>query len=273
MEEQFFSWAGTQIYGYWAIPGKPRGTVLLVHGFGEHSGRYREAVVPFLCKQGLAVFAFDLVGHGKSAGKRGHCQGYGQLMGLLSEAFAETQNRFPALPLFLYGHSMGGNLVLNFTLRHGGPQKGIIASSPYLKLAFEPPAWKMYLGRMLQKIAPAVTIPSGLDPAGISRDAEEVRLYQSDPLVHGRVSPAYSFPVIEAGKAILEKAGEISIPVLVLHGEADPIIDVEGSVTFSEKAPNSQLVLFPGAYHELHHESEREAFFSEIGKWLQSFIE
>ena len=273
MEEQFFSWAGTQIYGYWSVPGKPKGTVLLVHGFGEHSGRYREEVVPYLSEQGLAVFAFDLVGHGKSDGKRGHCQGYGQLMDLLSDAVAETQNRFPGLPLFLYGHSMGGNLVLNFTLRSGGPQKGIIASSPYLKLAFKPPSWKLFFGRMLQKIAPAVTIPSGLDPAGISRDAKEVQRYQSDPLVHDRVSPAYSFPVIEAGEVILEKAGEIGIPVLVLHGDADPIIDVEGSIAFAKKAPNSQLVLFPGAFHELHHEREREAFFREIGKWLHSFLE
>lgn len=273
MEEQYFNWGGINIYGYWAVPPEPKGNVLLVHGFGEHSGRYKEQVVPFLCDLGLAVLAFDLVGHGKSAGKRGHCRGYDQLMGLVSCAVEETQSRFPGLPLFLYGHSMGGNLVLNFTLRRGGPQKGIIASSPYLKLAFEPPSWKLFLGKVLQKIAPSLTIPSGLDPAGISRDPEEVLRYQQDPLVHDRVSPAYSFPVIQAGEAVIENANEIKIPILLLHGQADPIIDVQGSISFAKKAPDCQLVLFPGAFHELHHERERDALFREIGNWLNPFIQ
>ena len=109
---------------------------------------------------------------------------------------------------------------------------------------------------------------SGLDPKGISRDPKEVMAYQQDPLVHDRVSPRYSFPVMEAGEWAIEHAGKLKVPTLILHGTADPIIDVDGSTEFHGRASETELVLLEGGYHELHHDLDRDQYFRAISDWL-----
>ena len=261
-------WEGISVYGFWSEVDAPEAVVVLIHGFGEHSGRYLQQVVPFFNRHRFCVMGFDLVGHGRTSGRRGHCSGYEQLMGLVGHAVQSARRHCPDTPLLLFGHSMGGNLALNFVLRGYGSPEGLIASSPYLRLAFRPPAWKWNLGKVLQKLAPSVTFPAGLDPKGISRDPAEVRAYTSDPLVHDRVSPNYSFPVIEAGEWAVANAGSLRVPALILHGAADPIIDPQGSRDFHEKAPGTNLVVIPGGYHELHHDLDRDRYFEAIDTWL-----
>ena len=263
-------WGGVPVHGYWRIPEAPRGLLVLVHGFGEHSGRYLDGPVPFFTSKGFACFAFDLIGHGQTGGKRGDCSGYDQLLHFVDTACRLARERFPKLPLLLFGHSMGGNLVLNFTLRGMGQPEGIIASSPYLRLAFRPPWWKWQLGKVLGKAAPHITVPAGLDPNGISRDPDEVAAYKRDPLIHDRISPRYSFPVIEAGQWALEHASQLKPPTLILHGSADPIIDPEGSRLFHRKAPQSSLVEIEGGFHELHHDLGRERYFEALDSWISS---
>ncbi|MEJ2162506.1 MAG: lysophospholipase [Robiginitalea sp.] len=261
-------WEEIPVHGYWRTPKDPEGMVILVHGFGEHSGRYKAEVVPFFNKHGLGVFAFDLVGHGRSGGKRGDCAGYDQLMHLVDKACRTARERFPKLPLLLFGHSMGGNLVLNYALRGLGRPDGILASSPYLRLAFQPPAWKWQFGKLLERLFPSITVGSGLDPNGISRDPREVETYLEDPLIHDRVSPRYSFPVIEAGEWALANAADLEVPTLVLHGTADPIIDSGGSMLFCQRAPGCDLVLIEKGYHELHRDLDRDRYFAAIEDWL-----
>ncbi len=261
-------WEEIPVHGYWRIPKAPKGMVLMVHGFGEHSERYLPGVVPFFVEKGLGVFGFDLIGHGHSGGKRGHCEGFDQLLRFVDRGYHLARDRFPKLPLLLFGHSMGGNLILNYTLRGKGHPDGLIASSPYLRLAFRPPAWKWHLGKLLGRVAPSLTVASGLDPNGISRDPKEVRAYKEDPLVHDRVSPRYSFPVMEAGEWALQHAGDLQVPTLLLHGTADPIIDVEGSNEFHRLAPSTELVLIRGGYHELHHDLDRDQYYRAMEDWL-----
>ncbi|MEJ2585670.1 MAG: alpha/beta fold hydrolase, partial [Robiginitalea sp.] len=138
------------------------------------------------------------------------------------------------------------------------------------RLAFRPPGWKWQLGKVLQRIAPHITLPAGLDPKGISRDPREVSAYQEDPLIHDRVSPAYSFPVIEAGEWALANASKLTVPTLILHGTSDPIIDPEGSRLFDQKAPGTTLFEIEGGYHELHHDLDRDRYFKAIDKWLST---
>jgi alpha-beta hydrolase superfamily lysophospholipase len=264
-------WDGVPIHGFWSEVDQPEAVVVLIHGFGEHSGRYLQQVVPLFNRHRCAVLGFDLPGHGRSGGKRGHCKGYGQLMDLLGHAVQIARKRHPDAPLLLFGHSMGGNLVLNFVLRGHGTPEGLIASSPYLRLAFRPPAWKWNLGKVLQRLAPSITVPAGLDPRGISRDPAEVAAYTADPLIHDRVSPAYSFPVIEAGEWAVANAGSLAVPALILHGGADRIIDPQGSRDFHEKAPHSSLVIIPDGYHELHHDLGRNLYFEAIDTWLEEW--
>jgi len=263
-------WAGvrTRVYQYEIV--EPRGCVVLVHGFGEYAGRYESGVVPNLLQAGWAVLTFDLVGHGHSGGKRGHCQGYGQLIGQVSAAYEKAGQLYPGQPRVLYGHSLGGNLVLNAVLRGAVSPSGVVASSPYLRLAFQPPAWKLAVGKILLRLAPSVTLPAGLDPSGISSQPEEVAAYKEDPLIHDRVSPNYSLPVIAAGEWVLEHASDWNIPLLIAHGGDDPIIDPEGSRILNRRVPGSKLLVLNGNRHELHHDRGRTAFFQAVSDWLEA---
>ncbi len=259
---------GTTIYGQCTRPDEVLGVVVLVHGFGEHLGRYRKNIVPLLVHTRVAVLCYDNIGHGKSGGKRGHCPNYQTLLDILDAVISKARTNFPGLPLFLYGHSMGGNLVLNYALQGSPNLKGIMATSPYLKLAFRPPKWKMALGRLMMGIMPSITLPAGLDPKGISRIPEEVRSYSEDPLVHDQVSPMYSFPIMDAGLWAIDNAHRLAVDTLLLHGTGDPIIDHTATVAFHEGSSKTQLELFEGAYHELHHDLCRDKMMKTVQTWL-----
>ena len=241
----------TNIYGCSTEPSQVHGVLVLVHGFGEHSGRYSGNIVPILNNLGLAVIVYDNIGHGKSGGKRGHCSSYLALMDILDKVVDKARDTFPDKALFLYGHSMGGNLVLNYALRSDTKLDGIIATSPYLRLAFRPPTWKMVLGKLMMRIMPSIALPSGLDPNGISRIPAEVEKYTSDALVHDKVSPMFSFPIMEAGEWAIANAGRLKVDTLLLHGTGDPIIDYRATQEFHENSNGTTLKLFEGGYHEL----------------------
>lgn len=261
---------GISIHAGFVIPKLVKGVVVLVHGFGEHSGRYLNGVLPAMVEAGCAVVFYDNFGHGRSGGKRGHCPSYEALLELLDVIIDHAKSKFGNQPLFLYGHSMGGNLVLNYALRNKTEIKGIIASSPYLRLGFQPPKWKMVLGKVMLKFWSSITLPAGLDPNGISRIPEEVARYKTDPLVHDKVSPMYSFPIMDAGKWAIANAAALKINTLLLHGTGDPIIDYEGTKEFHENSSGrTSLRLFDGGYHELHHDLCHKEVLQAIQSWLR----
>ncbi len=270
LQEFKLSSKNINIYAGYILPKKVKGFVILVHGFGEHSGRYQENLVPMLLEVGLAVFVYDNFGHGKSSGKRGHCPSYVALLRLLDEVLEKAKSMFPQLPHFLYGHSMGGNLVLNYALRNKTKLSGVIASSPYLRLAFQPPKWKMVFGRVMLNIWPSITLPSGLDPNGISRISQEVERYKADPLIHDKVSPMFSLPIIEAGEWAITNAPKLSVNTLLVHGTGDTIIDFNGTAEFHGNSNATTLKLFEGGYHELHHDSCKEEVLLTIHNWLRA---
>lgn len=244
------------------------GVVVLCHGFGEHYRRYLPEVIPQLENSGLAVVAYDNIGHGQSGGKRGHCPNYESLLDILDMVIERAESLYFGKPLLLYGHSMGGNLVLNYALRRNRLIKGVIATSPYLRLAFKPPKWKMILGKALLNIYPSITLPSGLDAEGISRIPEEVARYKNDPLVHDNVSPMFSFPIMEAGEWAIANSNLLKVNTLLLHGTGDQIIDHKGTVAFHENASTTTLNLLKGGYHELHKDLCRKEMLGLIKNWL-----
>ncbi|WP_394749198.1 alpha/beta hydrolase [Spongiimicrobium salis] len=260
---------GTSLYGWYTQPNTLKGVVVLVHGMGEHSGRYLNSVIPKLLESGMAVVAYDNIGHGKSGGKRGHCPNYKALMDILEAVLLKARTLFSEKPLFLYGHSMGGNLVLNYALRHDFEIDGLVVSSPYLRLAFVPPKWKMVLGKIMLHIFPSLTLPSGLDARGISRIAEEVKAYKADELIHDKVSPMFSFPIMDAGEWVIQNANRLKVKTLLLHGTADPIIDHKATISFHEMANHSSLKLYEGGYHELHHDRCKDEVLAHIQDWFQ----
>lgn len=264
-----FNCFDANIYGQYHEPDDVRAVVVLVHGFGEHSGRYHENVIPALLDCGLAVVTYDNIGHGKSGGKRGHCPSYAALLDILEEVILKAKSFFPGKPLFLYGHSMGGNLALNYALRRKHQIIGIVATSAYLRLAFKPPKWKMAFGRMLLSLYPSLTMPSGLDPKGISRIPDEVEKYKSDPLVHDMVSPMFSFPIMDAGQWVIDNAGQHEVDTLLLHGSGDPIIDYRGTEEFHNNSNKTKFQLFEGGYHELHYDLCAQEMLQAVQNWFR----
>lgn len=257
------------IFGQVLQSTNPKGVVILVHGFGEHSGRYLSHVIPMLIETELAVVTYDNIGHGKSGGKRGHCPSYEALLDILEGVITHAVEQFPDFPMFLYGHSMGGNLVLNYALRRKNHIRGIVATSPYLRLAFQPPKWKMVFGKLLLNLWPSLTMPSGLDPEGISRIPEEVNQYKADPLVHDQVSPMFSFPIMKAGEWSIAHSDRLGVNTLLLHGTEDPIIDYRGTQHFHENSNKTTLNLFEGGYHELHHDLCKDEMLQTVQNWLR----
>jgi acylglycerol lipase len=243
-------------------------SVIIVHGMGEHSGRYAPYVVNRLLANNAMVIGFDQIGHGMSDGKRGHCPSYNFLLETLEAVIFETKKINPEIPVFLYAQSMGGNIVLNHALRKKPELAGIIASSPFLRLSFQPPAWKLIAGRLLRKIIPSVTLPLDLDTSALSKDKREVEKYEQDPLVHNKVSPNFSFPVMEAGEWAIDNARNLQIPLLIMHGTADRIIDHKGSIAFAENSKITSLRLFKGGYHELHNDEEKEEVLDTAVNWI-----
>ena len=196
MENTFkFNLHNTEFFGQYWQPETTEKVIVLVHGMGSHSSRFKDSVVPYLTKNNIAVVAFDQFGHGKTSGKRGHCPSYEALLESVEYVIGEAQKLFPEKPVFLYGHSMGGNLVINYALRKSSDIKGVIATNPFLRLAFEPPKWKVSFGRFVLNILPSILMSSELEIEAISRDKTEIEKYKNDPLVHGKISPMFAFPV------------------------------------------------------------------------------
>ena len=248
----------------------PKAVVCMVHGHGEHVERYEHVAAAFN-KAGYALIGFDHRGHGRSEGKRGHTPSYDALLDDITAFITEVNAYYPDLPHFVYGHSMGGNLVLNYLLRRNPTCKGAIATGPWIKLAFEPPAIQVSLGKTMDKLFPAFILNSGLETDAISRDADVVQRYIDDPLVHDKISARLFVGMYESGLWSLDQAKNFSHPLLLMHGSADRITSAEASREFAEKAgENVTLKIWDGFYHEIHNEPEKEEVFKTIIDWLDA---
>ena len=262
----------TDFYGQFWEAENTKAVVVLVHGMGEHSTRYADFVVPTLIKNDFSVVAFDHFGHGKTSGKRGHNPSFDAVLESVSKVIEKAKTVFPNTPVFLYGHSMGGNAVINYVLRKENTLQGVIATSPFLKLAFQPPAWKLAMGKILQKIAPSITMGNELDPNDISRDKKEVGKYINDPLVHDKISPNFSLTFIDTGDWAIKNASSLKTPMLLLHGTGDKIIDYKGTEEFAKNTKKATLKLYKDGYHELHNDLCKEEFMAAIVHWLNTKI-
>ncbi len=257
----------------WAPDQKPVGVVCLVHGLGEHSGRY-EHLADVLAQAGYATMAIDLRGHGLSPGKRGHVSSYQRMLDDIDLLLVDAQERYPDIPLFLYGHSMGGGLVLNYALRRDGLLAGVIATGPALRLGFEPPPLQVALTRLMSAIWPAFTQASGLDSQALSRDPKVVQRYQADPLVHDQISASLFNGFYQAGLWALEHADAFPASLLLMHGSEDRLTSPEASREFAHRlGERCTFKLWEGLYHEIHNEPEQDQVFAFLLGWLRHQME
>ncbi len=272
-EFKFKTFDGLQLFGQsWQPESQPQAVICLVHGLGEHSGRYGH-VADSLIQAGYTLISFDLRGHGKSEGPRGHTPSYEALMQDISSLLEVANKQFPQLPSFLYGHSLGGNLVLNYVLRRQAQLKGVIVTGPWLCLAFEPPRFKIILAQITNYIWPSFSQKSGLDTKAISRDPEVVYAYENDPLGHDHISARMFIGIYQAGQWALEHASEFSLPLLLMHGGADKLSSIEASKEFDRKIPKKcTFKIWDGLYHEIHNEPEKEEVFKFLIDWLNKEV-
>jgi alpha-beta hydrolase superfamily lysophospholipase len=254
----------------WEPEGQSRAVVCLVHGLGEHIGRYRNVGDAFT-KAGYALMGYDQRGHGKSGGARGHMPSYDALMDDMEDLISQAALRYAGLPRFLYGHSMGGNEVLNYALRRKPDLRGVIATGPWLRLAFQPPALQVALGRAMNNIAPGFTQRSGLKTAVLSHDAKVVEAYNNDPLVHDKISARLFMEIYTSGEWALEHAAELSLPLLLMHGGGDQITSAQASREFAGKGnKNITLHIWDEWYHEIHNEPEQAEVFKVTTSWMDA---
>ncbi len=259
---------GLTLFGRGRGPAKVKGVICLVHGMGEHCGRYGH-FFRFFDAKGFACLSLDLRGHGKSEGKRGHTPSYSRLLDDVDLLLARAADRYPSAPRFLYGHSMGGNLVVNHGLRRHSEAQGIVASSPWLELAFQPPWIKVALGRLMNRIYPGMGMSAGLETEALCRDPAVVKAYVDDPLVHGKITPRLFLGMYESGRWALDHASELGVPILLMHGTGDRLTSAEASKDFCNKAGGEcRIKLWPGLYHELHNEPEKKEVMEFADRWL-----
>ncbi len=253
---------------HWKV-GEPKGVVLAVHGMGTHSGRF-ERFAKSLAEAGYTSFCYDHPGHGNSPGKRGHFTHYGQLLDTLQLALDEVKYQYPDKPIFLFGHSMGGNVVANFVIRRKPSVNGVVLSSPWFKLAFNPPFFQMMLAKMVVNIFPGLSQQSKLQINYISHDPHVLKEYDEDPMIHSYITPRFFLETSAAGLYALNHAAEFELPLYLYHGTEDHITAFPASKSFASKVKSCQFKAWEGCYHEVHNEWVKEELFSEIVSFLES---
>ena len=254
-------------YRAWPRPGAAI-TFAVVHGLGEHAGRY-ERFARGMEKHGMGTFAVDLRGHGKSPGQRGHVDSWSQWTDDVS-AFVSHVESVAGGEVVPLGHSFGGAAMLSTVLAGKVPRsKRFVVSSAALKVKVEVPAWKIKLGTATSKLIPRLSLDNEVDPKLLSRLPEVVEAYRADPLVHSKISSRLYTEWLAATKHILDHAGEIKIPFLILAGTDDGLIDPAGSQELHDRAPvESELRLLEGRYHEPFNDRDNEEVFTLITNWL-----
>ncbi len=252
------------------LTARARGMVVVAHGLGEHGGAYAplaEAIGPRL---GVDFIAVDFRGHGRSPGRRGVVRRYDDLVGDLTATLAWALKRNPKLPLFVLGHSNGGQVVLRMALQPPPGLAGVIASNPSIRVAMPVPPAKLRLGKILRSLAPWVTLRTDAPSTWMTRDPAMQQMYRADDLRHNRISAPLFFGMIEGGEMLLKRAGEITTPILMLLGGQDPVINPASSREFFDRlgSADKTLLLYPKMLHEPFNELGREQVFDDLARWL-----
>ena len=260
---------GGVYYRHWRVEEPIRAVILLVHGLGEHSGRYQQ-FAEFFTGQGIAVIAPDHIGHGESPGARAHVGSFAQFIEPLDQLRQSIDQWYPEAPRFLVGHSMGGLISARYLLERQDWFDGAALSAAALEAASPPSGASLLLIRLLAAIWPGLGVMQ-LDPAGVSRDPEVVRDYIADPLVHnGKISAGLVNALFKTMGEVEAGRGAIKLPLLVMHGEADAMTTPAGSETFygAVASVDKQLRIYPGLYHEIFNEPERLQVLTELRDWI-----
>jgi alpha-beta hydrolase superfamily lysophospholipase len=271
-ETTFQGAGGLDLYlQIWQPVGALRGVVAIVHGLGEHSGRY-PSLVSSLTANGFAVTTFDHRGHGKSPGLRGHVDSWSEYREDVHEFLRYTSSHFMHLPLFLYGHSLGALIVTEYVLFYPDGLSGLIVSGHPLRPTGAAKPHLIILAKFLSRYKPKFVIPLGLDPSALSRDPSVVEAYRNDPLIQTKVTARWGTEALAAVDRVRERAREIVMPILIVHGGADAINSPERSRELLDtvSSTDKSLHVYPGGRHEPHNDLEKEEAVADITEWISA---
>ena len=259
------------IRGWDPTNNRPKALLSLIHGLGEHTGRYLH-VGKSMTDAGYALVGFDLRGHGKSGGARGHFPSLSAVIQDMRQFSKFLVQRYPDIPHFLYGHSLGGLLSLAYALQYPAGLNGVIVTGAALRSSLQEQKNKIAMVNLLGSLLPKVTVPSGLDATTISRDADVVQKYINDPLVHDRTSLGLGKSALKAIEHCFAHAKEFTPPLLIMHGADDKLTYRSGSEDFAKLATETNhdvtLKVWDDLYHEIHNEPEKAEVFKVMIEWL-----
>lgn len=258
-------------FRHWQVD-DARAVVCIVHGLGEHIGRY-EHVAKLFAENKIATIGFDHQGHGRTKGKRGHTHGLDTMMDDVGMLVNLAKLRYPNLPVFVYGQSMGGNVALNYALRRNPKISGLIATNSWIRLPVSPSPFLILFGRTLNAIMPSFTKSNGLDINELSTDSKVVDTYRNDPLVHDRISVRAGTSLLDGGIWLNQHTGNISFPILLMHGGNDSITSPQGTAELAKRLKGDVTWKeWPGLKHELHNEPEQDKVLAFLLEWIKRFI-
>jgi acylglycerol lipase len=262
---------GAQFPGYEVMPAGARAGLIIVHGIAEHGARYRHAAAA-LASSGIASFVYDQRGHGEFPGTRTHVADFADFARDLKLIGANVQTRFPTLPLFVWGHSMGSVVATLAALEGLSWARGIVTTGCALDAMPKLDGAVGAVLRLASALAPRVRISLGIDATVLTQDLQEQRRHMSDPLVPRTASLRLLYGFAHACRTCRANAGNITLPWLAVHGDADKVCPVSGSRSLIDAlgSQDKQLVIYPGLLHEVHNEdaNSRAAVFALMSRWI-----
>lgn len=254
----------------WAWPvERPSAKAVIVHGVGEHGGRYAH-VAQALNEADISVVTYDQRGHGTTVGPRGHAPSFGHLLADLDHIWELDGQHYRSLPRFLIGHSMGGLLSLAWAQTRGPVVQGLILSAPWIATAVPVPWWKTLAGRVGARLYPSLAMPTGTTAEQLTTDPDMIAAIEADPLVHSKLSPRLFFDIEAWQRRVRERADTVNIPCLVLVPEADTLADPEATLSLVNQLAEERTTVigFSGFRHELFNERDRVRAISLVREWI-----
>jgi alpha-beta hydrolase superfamily lysophospholipase len=273
-ERSFDGIGGVRIvYDVWTPERPARGVVVLCHGYAEHARRYDHVATRF-GEAGLITYALDLRGHGRSGGKRVYLRDISEYTGDFHTLVGIAATDHPDLPRVVLGHSMGGGVVFAYGVEHPDDYAAMVLSGPAVYAQEAVSSFMIGVAKLVGRILPGLPVEK-LPTDAVSRDPAVVAAYNADPMVHhGKLPAGIAKALLNVGETMPQRASELTAPLLVVHGEQDKLIPVDGSRRLMDcvASTDAHLKIYPGLYHEVFNEPERALVLDDVTSWIEAKI-
>lgn len=272
-ESYFRTHDNHRLYYQSHMPARPRAVLIVVHGFSEHAGRYKNFIDSFADE--YAIYVFDLRGHGRSDGIRAHVENFDDFVEDLHLFVDMVAGLHKGKKKFLVAHSMGGQIALNYLAKYpDSPLAGFVTSSANIRVGVPIGFFKRYAGIALSHFFPTMRFSHDINTKWISSDPEAVRSFERDPLVHPHITVNLARHILENQDDLVSKASHIKVPALMLHGGEDQICAREGTEEFFQhlKSRDKKMKIYEGMYHEIFNERESKKVFQDIHQWMEKHL-